>query len=135
MVLEKKKKMLKVYNKDDDSDNKDDYGQNVIGKAHISFRIRWAKKETLLISYIILYSSLWKYGFQKLFQFLLTKVSSVFELRTCGSPAQCLRQLRNDDIWSMFMIEKQLCKNLNRHIVLKVHKNRTNGIMSHLELS
>ena len=47
VVLEKKLKMWKVYDKDNDddyNDNVNDDGQIFIRKAHLSLWLRWAKK-------------------------------------------------------------------------------------------
>ena len=45
--LEKKKKMWKVYDNDDADDAVGQQTQIVIRKAHVSPRLRWAKKENM----------------------------------------------------------------------------------------
>ena len=48
VVLEKKMKMWKVYRQTDrQMDRQTDDGRQVIRKAHLSFQLRWAKKNTV----------------------------------------------------------------------------------------
>ena len=56
VVLEKKMKMWKVYKQTDRrtdrrTDGQRDDGQQVIRKAHLSFQLRWAKKEVRKLEY------------------------------------------------------------------------------------
>ena len=48
-VLEKKTKIWK-FNENNDNHNNDDDGQIMIRKAHLSLRLMWAKNETTIIS-------------------------------------------------------------------------------------